>query len=56
MIVKCEKCDALYDDTYRWTFCPHDRFDMATRVLRADGRERICRSINELNELLKGEV
>jgi hypothetical protein len=22
--VTCPKCSKFYDDTYRWTFCPHD--------------------------------
>jgi len=26
MIVKCEKCSIYYNDTYRFTFCPHDAF------------------------------
>lgn len=26
MIVKCNHCGIWYDDTYRWTFCPHDTF------------------------------
>jgi len=27
MIVKCcDKCKRHFDDTYRWTFCPHDTF------------------------------
>lgn len=26
MIVECPDCHAVFDDTYRWTFCPHDTF------------------------------
>lgn len=26
MIVTCPKCEARYDDTYRWTICPHGTF------------------------------
>jgi RecB family endonuclease NucS len=26
MIVKCEKCEARFDDQFRSTVCPHDPF------------------------------
>lgn len=26
MIVECPECHAIFDDAYRWTFCPHDTF------------------------------
>ena len=26
MIVKCRECEMYYDDTFRWTFCPHEAF------------------------------
>jgi hypothetical protein len=26
MIVLCPTCGRHYDDTYRWTYCPHDTF------------------------------
>lgn len=26
MIVQCPTCRTYYDDTYRWTICPHDPF------------------------------
>lgn len=30
MVVHCDKCHEDYDDTYRDTFCPHDKFSMHT--------------------------
>lgn len=24
MIVECQKCNNYYNDTYRWTICPHN--------------------------------
>jgi hypothetical protein len=26
MTVICKKCGALFDDEFRWTFCPHETF------------------------------
>lgn len=26
MIVECPDCHAVFDDAYRWTFCPHNTF------------------------------
>lgn len=26
MIVECPECHGRYDDTYRWTICPHGTF------------------------------
>lgn len=26
MVVACPRCGAKYDDTYRWTYCPHRAF------------------------------
>lgn len=26
MIVACETCGKVYDDTNRWTYCPHEKF------------------------------
>jgi hypothetical protein len=25
--VACPKCDILYDNAQRWTFCPHNRLE-----------------------------
>jgi hypothetical protein len=27
MMVRCEICGLVYNDTYRWTNCPHDGFE-----------------------------
>jgi hypothetical protein len=29
MRVYCKKCGLSYNDTYRWTFCPHDKFPIS---------------------------
>jgi hypothetical protein len=29
MKVECEICGLIYNDTYRLTFCPHDKFDVS---------------------------
>ena len=54
MIVICEKCGEEYDDVYRWTFCPHEHFEMATTVVGPDGKIRgIARSVDELRQLME---
>lgn len=38
--VTCEKCRLNYNDIYRWTFCPHDKFEAsptAAALLREQG-------------------
>lgn len=32
MVVQCEKCGKVYDDTNRWTICPHRSLDGAART------------------------
>jgi hypothetical protein len=51
---ECSVCSLEYDDEYRWTFCPHDEFEMNTTVV-AGGRTVVVHSIEELHEALKGE-
>ena len=48
----CEVCRVFYDDTYRWTYCPHDSFEMNTFVRRSDGEERVVHTVEELQEFL----
>lgn len=50
MIVTCA-CGEMYDDVYRWTYCPHDRFEMRTSVT-VRGQQVIARSVEELHRLL----
>jgi hypothetical protein len=52
----CPKCQLEYDDTYRWTFCPHEQFEMRTRVFH-DGKDKgIATSLEELHEMTDGEL
>ena len=48
MQTTCETCALTYDDTYRWTHCPHDGFDMVTRVYRPDGTSVVCTTVEQL--------
>ena len=43
-----------FDDTFRWTFCPHDAFEMRAAVTRGDGKELVCTSVAELMDFLEG--
>jgi len=52
MVVCCAVCTIDYDDTYRWTFCPHERFEMWCSVVRGDGETRVCTSVAELMDFL----
>lgn len=53
MQTTCPDCGMAYDDTYRWTFCPHDAFEMHTLAVRADGQEKCCHSVEELDAWLR---
>lgn len=55
MLVSCDKCGAHYDDTYRWTYCPHDKFAMCTVVSRPDGTTGIATTIEQADRIMKGE-
>jgi hypothetical protein len=40
MKTKCEKCGLEYDDMYRLTYCPHDKFPIsqsAKKLLEEQG-------------------
>jgi hypothetical protein len=32
MIIKCEKCNMIYDDFDHLTYCPHERFGISPVV------------------------
>jgi uncharacterized OB-fold protein len=53
--VGCEECGAVYDDTYRRTYCPHDYFEMRTTVCRGDGEVRVCTTVEEVKSFLGEE-
>ena len=53
--VTCESCQQTYDNAYRWTFCPHDFFQMRTLVVGKDGTAKICRSVEELLSFIDQE-
>lgn len=40
MTVTCDKCKTEYDDLYRLTYCPHEKFGMMTTIMRPDGARR----------------
>lgn len=58
MITTCPKCGLIYDDTYRWTFCPHNKFAMActTTRQRQDGTTEsiIVTNLEQQNAFLQG--
>ncbi len=57
MTVTCPKCGKSYDDTYHWTYCPHDYFEMNTLVADNNGIIGVAHSVEELNAMLdKGKV
>jgi len=46
MIVTCPKCGKVYDDTFRLTYCPHEKFQM--RTVCGDGkREMVCTTLEQ---------
>ena len=55
MRVTCDKCGKVYDDVYRWTYCPHERFEMNTTVVDGTGQVRgVAHSVERLKELMEG--
>lgn len=53
---ECELCGAKYDDLYRWTYCPHDPFQMQSVTTRADGLTRTCHTIEEQDAFLMYKI
>ena len=51
--VTCQDCGTSYDDTYRLTYCPHERFAMQTVAVRADGQAHVCSSVEQLESFLR---
>lgn len=49
--VTCSECGLKYDDVYRWTYCPHDTFEMRTMATR-NGVTKLCTSVEELDEFM----
>ena len=54
MVVTCETCQQSYDDTYRWTYCPHEAFEMHCMAVQADGTEKCCHTVESLQEWIYG--
>jgi len=48
----CDDCGAFYDDIYRFTICPHGRFEMATTVMRKGGVVGVATTLEELDRLV----
>lgn len=53
MVVTCEKCGARYDDIYRLTYCPHERFEMSCIVGSGDKILGVATSVEELHWMLE---
>lgn len=56
MVVTCDDCDEEYDDLYRLTYCPHERFEMSNHVYGtlpdgSYGLKGIATTIEELRRL-----
>jgi hypothetical protein len=56
MVVECPDCGLRYDDLYRLTYCPHVEFSMSTLVVRGDGSEKVCHSIEEMHQFMDSDV
>ncbi len=54
MLVKCATCHLEYDDTYRRTYCPHERFEMACTIIRRDGAAVVCTTVGQLMQEIEG--
>lgn len=52
MLTTCQTCSLEYDDIYRLTICPHEKFEMYTTVMKADGSTVVAHSIEELNKAM----
>lgn len=56
MNVICDHCGLRYDDVYRLTICPHERFEMRTVVVMGDGEVRVAHTVEELRTLVRKET
>ena len=52
MTVTCETCGLSYDDVYRLTYCPHERFDMRC-VVHVGKHEKVCTRVEEVDEFIR---
>jgi len=50
--VTCEACNLVYDDTYRFTYCPHDKFEMHCTVVNRYGHTKCCHTVEEIDDFL----
>ena len=53
MTVTCRKCGKTYDDVYRWTYCPHNSFQMRTEVFSGGEYRGVATTLEELDRLMK---
>ncbi len=54
MMVTCADCGERYDDVYRLTYCPHERFKMRTVVHRVGKPPITAHTIEQLRSLMEG--
>jgi hypothetical protein len=52
MIVTCPRCGIYYDDVYKLTICPHNKFEMNCTVGRGDKILGVAHSPEELQRML----
>ena len=48
----CEDCGVEYDDTYRYTLCPHERFEMHCKIY-VRGEWRCCHTVEEVRAAMR---
>ena len=51
MVVRCDKCERLYDDAEQWTICPHGPLGYPH-----DSYCRKCDTIKEVHGLCQHQV
>jgi len=51
--VPCAVCGEWFDDTYHWTYCPHEFFQMRTHVYNSKGFVGVATTIEELDRMMK---
>ena len=53
MTATCASCWKQYDDTYRLTICPHERFEMRTVVIGPEGIRGVATTVEALRRLMR---